>query len=96
MNTLAGNAGGTPHPVGTKAAGALGIHDLLGNVLEWVTGADGPLTRGGSFRDGADGVQPDSRARQDPSWNSTDPQIPKSRWWLSDAPFVGFRIVREP
>jgi hypothetical protein len=23
----------------------------------------------------------------------TDPQYPKSRWWLSDAPFVGFRVV---
>ena len=23
-----------------------------------------------------------------------DPQIPKSKWWHTDAPFVGFRIVR--
>ncbi|UBM59274.1 formylglycine-generating enzyme family protein [Marinilongibacter aquaticus] len=23
-----------------------------------------------------------------------DPQIPKSDWWLTDAPFVGFRLVR--
>jgi len=34
--------------------------------------------------------------KQDASWNERDPQIPKSRWWLSDGPFVGFRIVREP
>ena len=24
----------------------------------------------------------------------SDPQIPKSRWWLSDAPFAGLRILR--
>jgi len=58
---------------------------------------DGPrVTRGGSFRDGADRVGPDARATQDYTWNERDPQYPKSRWWLSDAPFVGFRVVREP
>jgi hypothetical protein len=35
------------------------------------------------------------RAVQDDSWNERDPQLPKSRWWLSDGPFVGFRLVRE-
>ena len=29
------------------------------------------------------------------AWQVRDPQIPKSKWWLSDGPFVGFRIVRE-
>jgi hypothetical protein len=35
--------------------------------------------------------------RKTPSreWNDTDPQIPKSIWWLSDAPFAGFRVVCE-
>ena len=23
-----------------------------------------------------------------------DPQIPKSKWWHTDAPFVGLRVVR--
>jgi hypothetical protein len=23
-----------------------------------------------------------------------DPQIPKSKWWNTDAPYIGFRIVR--
>jgi hypothetical protein len=27
-------------------------------------------------------------------WNKRDPQIPKSKWWLTDGMFVGFRIVR--
>ena len=52
--------------------------------------------RGGSFRDSAAVVGPHARAVQGSSWNERDPQIPQSRWWLSDAPFVGFRIVREP
>jgi len=25
-----------------------------------------------------------------------DPQNPKSQWWLTDAPFAGFRVVCEP
>ena len=35
------------------------------------------------------------RQEQTKDWNSTDPQNPKSKWWLSDGPFVGFRIVCE-
>ena len=27
-------------------------------------------------------------------WKKRDPQIPKSIWWHTDAPFVGFRVVR--
>lgn len=27
-------------------------------------------------------------------WKQRDPQMPKSIWWLTDAPFVGFRLVR--
>jgi formylglycine-generating enzyme required for sulfatase activity len=93
----AGNSGGAPHPVGAARADAHGLHDLAGNVAEWVTGADGkPVTRGGSYRDDAARVGLRGRAHQTPDWNVTDPQIPKSRWWLSDGPFVGFRLVREP
>ena len=29
-----------------------------------------------------------------PQWKKTDPQNPKSIWAFSDAPFLGFRIVR--
>ena len=35
-----------------------------------------------------------NRIASDASWNVRDPQIPKSKWWLTDGMFVGFRIVR--
>jgi formylglycine-generating enzyme required for sulfatase activity len=82
------------------ASGAMtppGLYHLFGNVAEWVTTTDGSLVvRGGSWRDASDQVGPTARARQQESWNERDPQIPKSSWWLSDGPFVGFRVVREP
>jgi formylglycine-generating enzyme required for sulfatase activity len=92
-----GNANKRSHPVAKRTADALGLFDLFGNAAEWVVSDDGKfVTRGGSFRDPIEKVGPDARAIQDDSWNERDPQLPKSRWWLSDAPFVGFRLVRSP
>jgi formylglycine-generating enzyme required for sulfatase activity len=89
------NADGTTHPVAVRAPDRLGVFDLLGNAAEWVRTLDGTrVTRGGSYRD--DLYDVGARARQTSRWNETDPQIPKSRWWLSDGPFVGFRVVRDP
>ncbi len=50
--------------------------------------------RGGSYRDEAAKVRPAFRMPSDPVWNRRDPQVPKSKWWNADAPFVGFRVVR--
>jgi formylglycine-generating enzyme required for sulfatase activity len=50
--------------------------------------------RGGSFEDDAAQLRSANRLSSQPEWNRRDPQVPKSRWWLTDAYFVGFRIVR--
>lgn len=93
----AANAEGATHRVGTLPPDRLGLQDLLGNAGEWVTGEDGtPWLRGGTFLDSPDSVTTTTRARQQPSWNQTDPQSPKSRWWLSDGSFAGLRLVRIP
>ena len=54
-----------------------------------------PITlKGGTFRDEANKLQCSARIKSDLKWNARDPQIPKSKWWNADAPFIGFRIVR--
>lgn len=50
--------------------------------------------RGGAYNDEAKDVRTANRRMSDLVWNRRDPQIPRSRWWNADAPFVGFRIVR--
>lgn len=92
-----GNSGNTPHRVGSRQAGPNGLHDMLGNVSEWVRTSDTRerITLGGSFRTPAAKLALDLAEPEDASWNVSDPQVPKSRWWLADAPFVGFRLVME-
>jgi formylglycine-generating enzyme required for sulfatase activity len=54
-----------------------------------------PITlKGGNFQNDAAGVRSAVRIPSEKKWNARDPQIPKSRWWNADAPFIGFRIVR--
>jgi formylglycine-generating enzyme required for sulfatase activity len=91
----AGNAGMVTHAVGRKSPDALGLFDLFGNAGEWVmTSGETLVIRGGTYRSGPDTIGPTARAEQDYSWNERDPQLPKSQWWLSDGPHVGFRVVR--
>lgn len=94
----AANADGQTHPVASKAAGSFGLHDMLGNAAEWVIGADGePVLKGGAFDSSADEVGCEARMEPRPlHWKRSDPQIPKSEWWFTDAPFVTIRLVRVP
>jgi formylglycine-generating enzyme required for sulfatase activity len=52
------------------------------------------VVRGGSYLDTPEILRCANRWKSEASWNRRDPQIPKSKWWLTDAMGVGFRIVR--
>lgn len=53
------------------------------------------VARGGSWDDDDPAVLRTAVRRvSDPSWKQQDPQLPKSIWYLTDAQFLGFRIVR--
>jgi formylglycine-generating enzyme required for sulfatase activity len=52
------------------------------------------VARGGSYDDMASRLRSAARRGSDRLWKMQDPQLPKSVWWLSDAPWVGFRLVR--
>jgi formylglycine-generating enzyme required for sulfatase activity len=52
--------------------------------------------RGGSYNDDAEYLRSAARLGSNENWKMRDPQFPKSKWWNTDAPFVGFRIVRDP
>jgi formylglycine-generating enzyme required for sulfatase activity len=49
--------------------------------------------RGGSWDDDPDQHRCACRIKSSGKWKERDPQIPKSFWWNTDSPFVGFRIV---
>src|SRR5690606_8990843 len=52
------------------------------------------VVRGGSYLDDASELRCANRIPSSAAWNKRDPQIPKSKWWLTDGMDVGFRIVR--
>ena len=91
------NAKFKTHPVATKKPNAVGLHDMYGNASEWCTAADGSgVTMGGSYKDRSDAIGCSARMEPTDQWNELDPQIPKGIWWLTDAGFVGFRVVCVP
>ena len=47
-----------------------------------------------TMKNEAAALRPAARLRSNLKWNVRDPQIPRSKWWNTDAPFIGFRIVR--
>ena len=52
------------------------------------------VARGGSWADQPAQCRSAARRGSDKTWIQQDPQRPQSIWWLTDADFVGFRVVR--
>ncbi len=52
------------------------------------------VIRGGHWDDDPEKLRSAARTPSTPRLKQQDPQIPKSDWWLTDAPFIGFRVVR--
>ena len=50
--------------------------------------------RGGSWHDDPSRVTCTARVASDASWKKQDPQLPKSIWYMTDAQWLGFRLVR--
>lgn len=91
---FSGNSEHSTHRVGQKKANAFGLFDVHGNAAEWVmTDTRKPIAMGGGYRDGAEDCTAQSSQKQVSTWNQSDPQIPKSKWWLADCSWVGFRFV---
>jgi formylglycine-generating enzyme required for sulfatase activity len=96
---LAENSGRKTQVVGTSPANAFGLHDLCGNVMEYVLeplkpGTYDPVVRGGAWNTPASGFKYGTRQTILPAWYDRDPNRPRSLWWLTDARFIGFRVLR--
>jgi formylglycine-generating enzyme required for sulfatase activity len=52
------------------------------------------VVKGGHYRAEYQDIFLHGRVPSDPAWKASDPQVPKSVWYLTDYPFIGFRVVR--
>jgi formylglycine-generating enzyme required for sulfatase activity len=52
------------------------------------------VSKGGGWSDDVSRLRCGARLGSDASWKMQDPQLPKSIWYLTDAQFQGFRLVR--
>jgi len=68
---------------------------MSGETNPWIkpTRLHPRTVRGGSWDDRVDSQRCSCRIESSRKWKERDPQIPKSFWWNTDSPFVGFRIV---
>jgi len=64
------------------------------NPLQTPTKTYPRAVRGGAWSDKPNRLRSAARRPSSKKWKKRDPHIPKSIWWHTDAPFVGFRVVR--
>jgi len=76
--------------------------DAYSKLADGIINPKGPesgeehVIRGGSFKSEAADTRCATRDfTKTEAWLKTDPQMPKSIWWLSDCNYVGFRVVCE-
>ncbi len=72
-----------------KAAGQVAVNPLSPGSKEF-----GRVVRGGSWDDEAEKCRSAARRFSEKDWKRQDPLNPKSIWYLTDATFVGFRVIR--
>ncbi|MEL6252176.1 MAG: formylglycine-generating enzyme family protein [Bacteroidota bacterium] len=75
--------------------------DFISNME---SGAESPWARptklhprtvkGGTYDDDPEYLRSAERLESSMNWKRRDPQLPKSFWWNTDSPFIGFRIIR--
>lgn len=52
------------------------------------------IARGGSWESPAEELRCAARTFEEDFWRFQDPQVPKSKWWLPQMGFIGFRVAR--
>ena len=70
--------------------------EMADEINPWIrpTSLHPRSVRGGSWDDDIEEHRCAARIKSSFKWKERDPQIPKSYWWNTDSPFVGFRLVR--
>ena len=90
-----GNADSKTHPVGTKKANALGLHDMSGNVWEWCFDRydNNPTANDGAYESGGFVTDPQGAPAA-----FGDARVARGGSWLNDAEncVVGLRAISKP
>lgn len=95
------NSGGRTQEVATLEPNASGLHDMLGNLAEYCSGAfaaeepERAVMLGGSWRTPAAELSPGTRLGFDEDWTLDDPGFPPGVWWIPDGDMLGFRLLCE-